>query len=246
VNVPDIYRKIADRKDFISTGLAHVAPVLPRVRVEVPTGVTSADPAADVDTQPLVAVLARLAPAMAVVLGVIQSLFVRLPFSSDDAVSYLDVADAYRQHHWRAALNGYWSPLYSWILAAAGSIVRPSPLGEMVMLRVVNLVLFLMALAVFGHFLRRLRDQDQVHRTARGGMGDTAWRIPSAVWAIMGYAAFTYASLQWIGVGSDTPDMLTAALVFLSGSIVVSARRGERPYAHQAALGVVGGLAYLS
>ena len=34
-----------------------------------------------------------------------------------DVISYLDVADAYLRSDWQHAINGHWSPLYSWILA---------------------------------------------------------------------------------------------------------------------------------
>ncbi len=45
---------------------------------------------------------------------------------SSDGVSYLDVADAYFRGDWKQAINGVWSPLYSWILATAMFAVKPT------------------------------------------------------------------------------------------------------------------------
>ena len=43
-----------------------------------------------------------------------------------DGVNYLDVANAYLRHDWSVAINSYWSPLYSWLLALTFYVTRPS------------------------------------------------------------------------------------------------------------------------
>ena len=53
---------------------------------------------------------------LAIVLGLIQVDAYRFTLSSDDPISYLDIGDAYLRGDWNAALNSYWSPLYSWIV----------------------------------------------------------------------------------------------------------------------------------
>jgi hypothetical protein len=41
------------------------------------------------------------------------------PFQIDgDAVSYMDIADLIRAHHWPGIVNGYWHPLYPAFLRA--------------------------------------------------------------------------------------------------------------------------------
>src|SRR5437899_8814556 len=47
-----------------------------------------------------------------------------------DAVSYIEIARDYARGDLVHALNAYWSPLYSWVLAGAWIIVRPSPAFE--------------------------------------------------------------------------------------------------------------------
>ena len=53
-----------------------------------------------------------------IVLAAIRIAFVsrNLPVGSD-GLAYLDVARAYLHHDWRLAVNGYWGPLYSWLIA---------------------------------------------------------------------------------------------------------------------------------
>src|SRR5690348_8377371 len=41
-----------------------------------------------------------------------------------DGLSYLDIGYAYLHRDWPNAVNAYWSPLYSWLLAGAIRITR--------------------------------------------------------------------------------------------------------------------------
>src|SRR5688500_8804181 len=38
-------------------------------------------------------------------------------FLNPDTLSYINIGELYAQGEWPLAINGYWSPLYSWILA---------------------------------------------------------------------------------------------------------------------------------
>src|SRR5437762_2012535 len=120
------------------------------------------------------------------VLGAAQALPSPYRFATDDAVSYLDIADAYLKHHWSHALNGYWSPLYSWVLAIALWIGRPSPRSEILVLRATNLALFFGACAGFTFFLYRLmadhRERMLLDHTLAGVV-----RVPDWMWLAFGY-----------------------------------------------------------
>src|SRR5258708_5510774 len=94
--------------------------------------------------------------SLALLLGGIQAAAHPYRFSSVDLISYLDVADAYVHHEWSTAINGYWSPLYSWILALGLSLARPPAHWEFAMVRIVHLVIYLLTLSSFEVFLRRL------------------------------------------------------------------------------------------
>src|ERR1700756_3696995 len=62
-------------------------------------------------------------------LGIIQ-ISIGLFSITLDGVSYLDMADAYLRHDWHTAINGYWNPLYSWLIGLAYLVLRPSGYWE--------------------------------------------------------------------------------------------------------------------
>src|SRR3982751_967105 len=62
------------------------------------------------------------------------------------AFSYLDIASYYAKGDWHSALNSYWSPLYSWILATLMVVFRPDGYWEVSLLHVVNYCAFLASL----------------------------------------------------------------------------------------------------
>lgn len=170
--------------------------------------------------------------ASAVALGAASALPAPYRFATDDAVSYLDVADAYRHGHWHAAINGYWSPLYSWVLALAGAIVKPSAASEILTMRVVNVVLFLLALAAFERLLGAVFDTHPVLRRP----------APLA----LGYSAFLWSSLVWIGVRTDTPDMCAAACVYLAAALALPRSTDGHQWWRMFGLGGAAGAAYLT
>ena len=89
------------------------------------------------------------------VLGFLQAWAGRF-YIEHDGVNYLDVAEAYARRDWLHAINGYWSPLYSWLLAIIEIIFRPAPYWESTYLHLLNFFLFVLALIAFEFFLSRL------------------------------------------------------------------------------------------
>lgn len=73
-----------------------------------------------------------------------------------DGVSYLDLADAYARGNWEQAINSYWSPLYSVVLAAVIPKVPSS--WELVTAHAVNAIVFTIAVVGFDLLLNRLAD----------------------------------------------------------------------------------------
>ncbi|MGB7603709.1 MAG: hypothetical protein WBM24_25650, partial [Candidatus Sulfotelmatobacter sp.] len=177
---------------------------------------------------------------LCVALGLIQLWISRYAMVSD-GVSYLDVGDAYFRGDWAAAVNGYWSPLYSWCLGLALHIFKPSLRWEFITVHFVNLVIYLMALLSFRFFLH------SVLRSVREQAAECAQDVlPLPEWALLGlgYSVFLWASLVLIDPGLVTPDLLVAAIVFLIGGYLVELRVHEL-YGKFAMFGVLCGAAYL-
>jgi hypothetical protein len=186
---------------------------------------------------------------LAVVLGGLQVLAHPYRLSSDDAISYLDVADAYLRHDWKAVVNGYWSPFYPWLLALARWVARVGPTGELVLFRVVNFGIYLAAIGSFDFFLRRVM---AAHETAVAARVTTAREsrplmpVPPWIWITTGYLLFLWSTLAWINLRSDTPDLCTTAFVYAAVGVLLGARGAPLSRGRGLAFGAIVGLACLS
>jgi hypothetical protein len=169
----------------------------------------------------------RLATAAVIALGALQAWASRFVIEPD-GVNYLDVARAYLHHDWHDAVNSYWSPLYSWLLAAAMRFGPSSPYWESTVLHAVNLAIYASAVVCFLFFIRVLS------------------RKPlSRAWILWLFVLFYYATAFMIGVGLDTPDMMVAAVLFAATGLLTQIGRGAT-WSSCAALGAVLGVGYLA
>src|SRR5579871_3217672 len=91
-----------------------------------------------------------------------------------DGIVYLDIADYYARGDWHNALNEYWSPLYSWILALILKLFHPAPYWHVAMLHVINLLAFCAALAFLELFIGELL---QYRGQIEGGLSNQTIRI---------------------------------------------------------------------
>ncbi len=157
-----------------------------------------------------------------------------------DGVSYLDVGDSYFRGDWPAAVNGYWSPLYSWCVGLALHVIKPSIWWELIAVHLVNLLIYIGVLFAFRFFLH------SVLRTMHEETGIADDSVPLPEWIVfgLGYAIFLWASLVLIGTVYVTPDLMVAGLLFLIGGYLVGLIHHES-YGKFAMFGILNGLAYL-
>jgi hypothetical protein len=181
--------------------------------------------------------LAWTCRAIALALGLVQAWAFRYE-ANPDGVSYLDVADAYREGRWEDAPNGYWSPLYSWLLALGGLALRLPPSADFVLAHVINFVAFVAALVAFEYFLRGV--------AAVGDPGAEGNPGRMHDWWILGYALFVWAGLGLIGLGKITPDILLAAAAFSVAGVLIRIRLAPTQWRHAVMLGLFAGVGYLT
>ena len=177
----------------------------------------------------------------AVALGFFQAWASRF-FIEPDGINYLDIATAYLRRDWSNAVNAYWSPMYSWLLAVVQVIFHPSRYWESTFLHLLNFLLFLFALVSFEFFLGRLIALARFLSSETGGSGD----IPEWAWWVLGYAAFLVCGLRVITLSTDTPDMALAAVVFLGIGVLIDTVQFRRGFLHYALLGAILGAGYLT
>jgi hypothetical protein len=183
--------------------------------------------------------------SLAIALGALRAWPAALNHSmNEDGISYLDVADAYLRGDWAGAINGYWSPLYSWLLGIAMHLLKPSPYWQFSIVHMVNFLIYLSALICFDFFWRefmRLRREASA-RNSNGGLTT----LPEWAWLALGYALFLWSSLNLIKIWAVTPDMCVAAFVYLAAALLIRIRRGLARWTTFALLGGVLGLGYLA
>lgn len=180
--------------------------------------------------------------AVALVLGFIQTWRSRHAMNAD-GVSYLDIADAYLASDWPAAINAYWSPLYSWLLGGTLTVVRPSPYWEFTVAHFVTFGIYVVSLGTFELLLTEIIRARRDHAP-----GDDEFTGPGAEWAwrVLGYSLFLWSALGMIGLTWVTPDMAVAALAYLAGAILLRLRDPHAPGWLPGILGVTLGLGYLT
>lgn len=161
-----------------------------------------------------------------------------------DGLSYIEMGEAYLRGDWANALNGHWSPLYSWIVGAALRVFKPSAFWESSAVHAVNFLIYVAALASFEFLLSgliRFRQGDSFRDR------ETGWAmLPSWAVRVVGYSLFLWSCLDLIGLAIVTPDLLVAVWVFLAAGLLLRMAGSDQTWRTAAQTGSVLGLGYLS
>lgn len=168
---------------------------------------------------------------VAILLGILQA-WANHFYLSIDGITYLDIADAYLRRDWDTAINGGYSPLYSWLLALATFLFKPSDFWESTCICLVNILIYLFALLCFEFFLSKL-----INRFT----SFSDWAL-----LLLSYILFILCSLYMIGVNSQTPDLLVSAFVYLISGILLHIKAGHGNWFTFFLFGLILGLSYLT
>src|SRR5262249_12817904 len=144
----------------------------------------------------------------AIVLGLSQAWSSRF-YIEPDGVSYIEIAHAYIQRDFAHAVNAYWSPLYSWLLALVISLGHVPEYQEATAVHLLNFFVFVISVASFAFFFREL--SSLLSALSGGALSRTRW-----AWNVFGYSLFLFAALQLVGVGIDQPDLIVLAACLLA------------------------------
>ena len=165
-----------------------------------------------------------------------------------DGISYLDLGDAFFHRKWFDAVNGYWSPLYSWLLGSAMFVTKPTRQWEFPVVHVVNFIIYLAVLAGFEFFLRSLLPRvasarNEAMRVGDAGGASSGGLSRVAILAIA-YSLFLWTSLELISIWGVSPDLCVAGFVYVIAGLLLRIR-GQGSLSLYLILGVALGLAYL-
>jgi hypothetical protein len=178
--------------------------------------------------------------SLGIALGAVYAYSYRFGISPD-GVGYLDVANAYVRHDWTNAINGWWSPAYSWLLAIFISVFPPTIRTELPLLHVVNFLCFAWAAWSFHRFWQALLDSIEDSSTKLLG-------LPSLIpftFDLFGYTLFFLLFLPLII--TPTPDVFASSFIFLIAERLLRCKtRGRITWRDGITLGILIAFAYFA
>jgi hypothetical protein len=151
--------------------------------------------------------LQRILRTLAILLALTLSWLSRYVYDPD-GVAYVDVARAWLRGDWHNALNTYWSPLYSWLIAISFGILHPPIAWETWVLHAIVFLGFLFSLCA-GEWLMREWERRQ---------GPPAHR---SLTTVAFYALFLWASLNMTGMDFTSADIVLLGIWFLAGGFML-------------------------
>jgi 4-amino-4-deoxy-L-arabinose transferase-like glycosyltransferase len=161
---------------------------------------------------------------------------------SPDATNYLDMATAVLRGDWKNAVNAYWSPLFSWLLALGLKIMGPKPYRESTLLQLINFAALLFALWSFEFFFRAfLRSREHAAQASR-----ESEPLSQLGWRILGYGLFLSTAFFVQSATATTPDVWVSVFTFLAAGLVLRIRTDGADWRRFALLGFILGCAYLT
>lgn len=168
--------------------------------------------------------------------GGIQAIAGRF-YVNPDGVSYINLSDAYARGDWSAAVNGYWSPLYPWLIGQVRRLHDWSPYWESSVVHALNFAVYLISFACFRFTLRELgefqREKNRAYPDRYVLDFSTGWEFAFA------FGLFLWSGLILIGNAMVTPDMCVAAEAYLIAGMMIRVRRGRDGRAGPVILGVI-------
>jgi hypothetical protein len=178
--------------------------------------------------------------AIVVLLGLLQAWAHRL-IVDYDGVSYLDIADDYAHGAWSSAINGYWSPLYSWLLAIVIYPLKFLRSWESTLLHLVNFSGYLGAYASFEFFLTQLMRSEQ-----ENSHSDYSLAGSESAWHTLGLGLFLYSSLYMANHAGSSPDIFVVFFVYLAAGLLMRMQSGQAQAGTYGAFGAALGFGYLA
>jgi hypothetical protein len=151
-----------------------------------------------------------------------------------DGLSYLDIGSEASKGDLGALANSYWSPAYPALIGAALFLLQPSPASEVPVLQLVNTIIFILTLGAFTLFFRSWsRSIPEFEQASSRDKG---------LFTLFAFASFLWFTASLITIRLTTPDMLTAAMVFLLAGMGFRVSRADAGWRQFAGLGVLLGL----
>ena len=184
-----------------------------------------------------------------VVLGFLQVWSHRL-LVDHDGVAYVDIAENYARGAWSSAINAYYSPLYSWLLALGLRLLQVPRSLESTLLHLINFAGYLGAYACFEFLLREVIREERANvqpEDQTTGLSETAWHT-------LGLGLFLYSTMCMANLSGrsgqgdpgSTPDIFVVLFVFLAAGLLKRMQSGRAQAGTYCLFGAALGFGYFA
>ncbi|MGO9570877.1 MAG: hypothetical protein ACLP5H_25400 [Desulfomonilaceae bacterium] len=160
-------------------------------------------------------------------------------YLNGDGINYIEMGEALRHGWWSGLVNLTESPGYAFLLGLGQIVLNTNRLNELQLLKSVNFVSFVVAMAsceLFVYILKR-----QFGSLCVGAKQP----LPFPVISALSYSMFLFATLSWIRLRLVAPEMMVFVFMITSTSIVLWIKESPEPYVKFVLLGVSTALGYL-
>ena len=168
------------------------------------------------------------------------------PYALDgDGMAYMDIADLIRTHHWAGVVNGYWNPLYPWLLALAQRVFHTTRANELHAYYVLNFLIFLASVVALLAFISALA---KLRRHMTPNADQNAGRTPllhMEALQLLGVALLVIATGRELSMATLRPDALLQALMLAAFAMLLQSFASES-LIYAPLMGFFFGLAYLT
>lgn len=178
---------------------------------------------------------------VAIIWGAIQAWNYRFELFFGDSQQYFDMADYYRHGEFGKAVSLYWSPLYPMIAGLFFKLFPPSSYWEFFQFKFINFAFLIATFFSYEFFFNQFY---KYYTEVIVAADPDRQLIDRNTLLFCGYALVMLFALAFGGVHQDTPDMINAALFFLSSGFLL--RQLVKPTIPAACLfGLTLGVGYL-
>ncbi len=155
---------------------------------------------------------------VAIIWGAIQAWNYRFELFFGDSQQYFDMAYYYSQGEFEKAVSLYWSPLYPMIAGLVFKLFPTPSYWQFLEFKFINLAALVATFFSYEFFFRHF--YNYYTNIVVGADPDRALLSRNTL-LFTGYALLILFALAFGGVHQDTPDMINAALFFLSSGFLL-------------------------
>jgi hypothetical protein len=160
-------------------------------------------------------------------------------YLNGDGINYIEMGEALRNGVWSGLVNLTESPGYAFLLGLGQILLNTDRSNELALLKVVNFVSLLAAMASCDVFLGCVRQS-----WGESGQG-TEKPLPFCLVSALCYSLFLFAAFSWVKLRLVAPEMMLLALVPATVSAILRIKKNPANYSNFVLLGAFSGLTYL-